>query len=291
MELRHLRYFVAVAEELHFGRAAKRLNMSQPPLSLQIRALEQELGVSLFERTNRRVVLTKAGSAFLEEAHAILESVAAASRRAARVARGASGHLNIGFTGSAPFSTMPSLLGRFCRAWPEVSLALEQMTTMAQLEALSSGRLDVGFACPVPSELPPRGLVCRSADRQRLLVALSCDHRLAAQRAVEVAALADEPFIMPPRRVGTGLYDKIQALCFGAGYAPRVVMEAHEISTILTSAAVGVGVSLVFAGLRETRIAGLSFLDVTDAGAFADLLVIYREGPAAPAVENFVGLL
>jgi DNA-binding transcriptional LysR family regulator len=291
MELRHLRYFVAVAEELHFGRAAKRLHMSQPPLSLQIRALEDELGTRLFERTNRRVVLTKAGSAFLEEAHAILESVAAASRRAAEVARGASGHLSIGFTGSAPFSTMPSLLTRFCRAWPDVSLALEQMTTMAQLEALSAGSLDVGFAYPAPAELPPRGLVGRPADRQPLLVALSSGHRLAASRKVEIAALRNEPFILPPRRVGSGLYDKIQTLCFRAGFAPRVVMEAHEISTIMTLAAVGIGVSLVFAGMRKTAIAGLSFVDIADDEAFADLLLVTREGQAAPTVRNFVGLL
>ena len=291
MELRHLRYFVAVAEELHFGRAAKRLHMSQPPLSLQIRALEDELGTRLFERTNRRVVLTKAGSAFLEEAHAILESVAAASRRAAQVARGASGHLSIGFTGSAPFSTMPSLLARFCRAWPDVSLALEQMTTMAQLEALSAGRLDIGFAYPAPSELPPRGLVGRPADRQPLLVALSSGHRLATCGTVEIAALRDEPFILPPRRIGSGLYDKIQDLCFRAGFAPRVVMEAHEISTIMTLAAVGIGVSLVFAGMRRTGIAGLSFVDIADEEAFADLLLVTREGQAAPTVQNFIGLL
>lgn len=292
MELRHLRYFVAVAEELHFGRAAERLRIAQPPLSLQIRALENELQARLFDRSSRRVVLTEAGRAFLKDACAILATVEEAKRHAGQIARGAAGRLEIGFTGSATFNKkMPPLLARFRREWPDVSLMLRQMTTAEQLEALCDGRLDIGFARPAMSELSQRHLVVIQALREPLLVALAADHRLARQDRIRFSALKDEPFVMPSRHTSAGFYDKVMELCASAGFAPRVVMEAHQISAILTLAAAGIGVAVVFAGMREAGIAGLSFAEIVDKGAFGELLVIQREDDNAPTVKNFLSLL
>jgi DNA-binding transcriptional LysR family regulator len=292
MELRHLRYFIAVAEELHFGHAAERLRIAQPPLSLQIRALEKELQAQLFERTSRRVALTEAGRAFLKDARAILASVDEAKRRAAQIARGAAGRLEIGFTGSAPFNKlMPSMLARFRREWPDVQLALHQMTSAEQLEALCDGRLDIGFARPSASELPPRHLAVHRALREPLLVALASDHPLAGRGRIEFSALKNEPFVMPPRHISAGLYETVLDLCRGAGFTPKVVMEAHQISTILALSAAGIGIAIVFAGMRDAAIAGLSFAEIADDKAFADLLVIHREGETAPAARNFLKLL
>ncbi|MCC6889236.1 MAG: LysR family transcriptional regulator [Hyphomicrobiales bacterium] len=291
MELRHLRYFVAVAEELHFGRAAERLHIAQPPLSLQIRAIEQELQAKLFERTSRRVALTPAGRALLEDARTILTLTEEAKRRATQIARGAAGRIEIGFTGSAPFNpSIPRLFARFRRKWPQVSVMLRQMTTVAQLEALCDRRLDIGFARPAASELLPRQLVVHRALRERLLVALPAAHPLAGRKRIHFAALRNEPFIIPSRHTGAGLHDKVIELCTRAGFAPRISMEAHEISTILTLTAASLGVAVVFAGIRHA-IAGLSFAEIADEQAFADLLVIHRAGETAPAVRNFLALL
>jgi DNA-binding transcriptional LysR family regulator len=292
MELRHLRYFVAVAEDLHFGHAATRLHIAQPPLSLQIKVLEEELQAKLFERTSRRVALTEAGRSFLKDARTILTAIEEAKRRAAQIARGAAGRLEIGFTGSAVFNkSVPALLAGFRRDWPEVSLMLHQMTTADQLDALCDGRLDIGLARPSLSELPPRRIVVRRALREQLLVALASDHPLAHRGCIDFAQLKDEPFVMPPRHVSAGLYDKVQELCTRAGFTPRVVMEAHQIATILALSAAGIGIGIVFAGMRDASVSGLSFLEITGGHAFSDLLVIHREGENAPAACNFLGLL
>jgi DNA-binding transcriptional LysR family regulator len=238
------------------------------------------------------VALTAAGRALLEDARSILASVEEAKRRAIQVGRGAAGRLEIGFTGSAPFNrAMPPLLARFRRQWPEVRLMLHQMTTAAQLEALADGRLDLGFARPALSELPPRRLVVHSALRERLLIALSADHPLAGRDRIEMAALRDEPFVMPPRHISPGLHEKLIELCLRAGFAPRIGMEAHQIATILTLSAAGLGVAVVFAGMRHAGIAGLHFAEIADEEAYADLLVVHREGETAPTVGNFLSLL
>jgi DNA-binding transcriptional LysR family regulator len=236
--------------------------------------------------------LTEAGRCFLEDARAILALTEDAKRRAAQIARGAAGRLEIGFSGSAPFNPMmPPLLARFRREWPGVRLALNQMTTAAQLEALCDGSLDIGFARPAASELLSRHLVVHRALREPLLVALSSDHPLAGRSPIEFAALRDEPFVMPPRYISAGFYDKIIELCTRAGFMPRIVMDAHQISTILALAAAGIGVAVMFGGMHRAAIAGLCFAEIADDQAFSDLLVIHREGEAAPTIRNFLELL
>ena len=292
MELRHLRYFVAVAEELHFSRAAERLHITQPPLSLTIRMLEEKLGARLFERIKRRVKLTEAGRVLLADARAILEHIAQVERRVPQVALGAAGRLEIGFTGSATFSdVMSPLLARFHRAWPKVLLTLEQMTTAVQLAALGERRLDIGFARLPTPELLPFGIVARRVQQEPLLVALSSDHPLAGSCRIELAALSEEPFVMPARHTRSGLYDKVKELCAHAGFAPRVVTEAYQVTTVIALVAAGIGVSIVVAGMRRAAIPGLAFAEIADDRAYIDLLVIHRDGDTAPTVRNFLELL
>jgi len=292
MELRQLRYFVAVAEELHFRRAAERLHIAQPPLSLTIRTLEEELGAKLFERAKRRVTLTAAGRTLLEEARAILEHVARTERKVAHVASGGADRLEIGFLGAAMFGdVMSPLLARFHQAWPNVPLMLEQMSTEAQLEALCEGRLDIGFARPPNPELLPPGIVARRVQHEQLLVALSSDHPLARRGRIEIAALKNEPFVIPTRHLSPGIHDKVRELCAHAGFSPRVVMEVHQVTTVISLAAAGIGVAVVVAGVRRASIPGLAFVEIADEGAFIDLLLIHRDGDMTAAVRNFIDLL
>jgi len=292
MELRQLRCFVAVAEELHFSRAAERLHMAQPPVSLTIRMLEEELGAKLFERTKRRVALTAAGRTLLEEARAILEHVARTERKVTHVAKGGADRLEIGFLGAATFGdAMSPLLARFHHEWPDVPLMLEQMSTDAQLEALCEGRIDIGFARPPDPDLLPPGIIARCVQHEPLLVALSSDHPLAGSGRIELAALKNEPFVIPTRQLSHGIHDKVRELCAHAGFAPRVVMEVHQLTTVISLAAAGIGVSILGAGVRRAAIPGLAFAEITDEGAFIDLLLLYRDADMRPAVRNFIEIL
>jgi DNA-binding transcriptional LysR family regulator len=244
MELRHLRYFVAVAEELHFGRAAQRLFIAQPSLSIQIRALERAVGVPLLARTNRRVQLTAAGRVFLEGASRTLAEVDRAVHDARRAHRGEIGQLSLGFVGSAAYEALPRLLRAFRSAYPEVELRLQSMTTREQIAALAERRLDVGLL-RLPIEDPT--LAWRVVTTEPLVAVLPATHPLAGQTTVPLASLADEPFILYPRADSPRIRDTIIALCHHAGFSPTIVQESGEMQTILGLVAGGVGVALVIA--------------------------------------------
>jgi DNA-binding transcriptional LysR family regulator len=252
MELRHLRYFVAVAEELHFGRAAQRLFIAQPSLSIQIRALESAVGAPLLARTNRRVQLTAAGRVFLEGARRTLAEVDRAVYDAQRAQRGEIGQLSVGFVGSAAYEVLPRLLRAFRSAYPEVELRLQSMTTKEQLAALAERRLDVGLL-RLPIEDPT--LAWRVVTKEPLVAVLPATHPLAGQATLPLAALADEPFILYPRADSPRIRDTIIALCHQAGFSPTIVQESGEMQTILGLVAGGVGVALVIApaGYRSTN--------------------------------------
>ena len=291
LELRHFRYFVAVAEELHFGRAARRLHISQPPLSQQIQAMETMLAVRLFHRSRRKVELTASGLLLLDEARKAL----AQAERAERVVRGAGlgelGSLAIGFTGSAPFNqVMPRLIGRFRRDWPEVQLSLREMSTSAQLEALAEGSLDLGFARPGTEPTLPE-VELRLLQREPLLAVFDSSHPLAARERVAMADLAGQPFILHPRHIGTGLYDRVMGLAAAAGFTPRVVIEAHQMSGIVSLAAIGLGVSVVPEAMRRVAIDGLELRPLTDPQAHIDLFIAHRRDRVAPTVSNFLALV
>ena len=243
VELRQLRYFVAVAEELHFRRAAARLHISQPPLSTQIAALEAELGVMLLARTRRRVALTPAGAAFLREARAILAGVDAAATTARAIDSGQEGVLRVSFVGSALLSIVPGIVQRFRAARPLVQIALRERPTSAQLEAVLTGIADIGLVRPPVA--PDPELVTELVLRERTVAALPADHPLASLRRVPLRRLAAEPLVLFPREQAPGYHDLLTARLAATGTVPRVVQDAPETITIIGLVAAGIGVSPV----------------------------------------------
>jgi DNA-binding transcriptional LysR family regulator len=293
MELRHLRYFLAVAEELHFRRAATRLHISQPPLSQQIRALERELGVTLLERNRRRVTLTAAREGFRDDARTILAAVDRASERARHVARGSLGTLSIGFVGSAMFSpTLPDILREFRTGHPDVELLLRELPTTAQLQALVGGELDVGvIRGPVAeSEIDPQ-LELMTIQRERLVAALPADHRLAARRRLRAEDLRGEAFVILARREAPGLYASLAATMGEAGGVPEDVLEVAEMQTIISLVAGGFGVSLVPASVGQVDRSGVAFRPITKASAMIELSVAWRAGTGSPVRDAFLAVV
>lgn len=291
MELRHLRYFVAVAETLSFTRAAQRLHIGQPPLSMQIRDLEAELGARLFERSRRKVALTEAGRRFLEHARAILARAAHAAEDARRAAAGELGELRVGFTSSLPYTEiMPDVLSAFRRRYPEVRLQLRELFTTAQFAALVGGELDVGLV-RVGADAPPSGIALRELAREPLLLVMPAAHRLAQRAALSFAELAEEEFITFPPGTGTGLPDKLQQLARAAGFAPRIVQTAREATTQIGLVAAGLGLALLPAPLACVRIPRVRYLRLTDAGADFPLSVAWPDGEPPAVTVRFLAVL
>jgi DNA-binding transcriptional LysR family regulator len=291
MELKHLRAFAALAEELHFGRAALRLGIAQPQLSLQIQSLEASLGVVLFERSRRHVALTDAGSLFLPEANGTLAQAERARQTALRAARGELGRLEIGFTGSSPFNrAMPQIIVRFRKRWPDLTMSLREMSTSDQLDSLLGATLDIAFVRPgEPNEM--EGIALQTVLQEPLFAVLPADHPLAGEATLSVAALTGQPFIMHPRQIGTGLYDKVMTLCANAGFHPNVVLEAHQMSTIVGLASAGLGVSIVPEAMRRIHVDGARFVSLIEPEASMVLAVAHRTGDKRPAVRHFLDVV
>ena len=284
MDLRRIRYFIVLSEELHFGRAAQRLNIAQPPLSQQIRVLEEELGARLFERSNRRVELTAAGKALLPEARALSAQAERTGEVARRAQRGELGELRIGFTGSAAFSeVIPQLIFEYRRRLPGVHLRLEELTTQQQLTAMLEHRMEVAFVRGATRpELPPTLQATRLFE-DALGAVLPARHPLAAQGgALSVGALKDEAFVMYPRESGTGVYDQIIALCQQAGFAPQLAQEARESPTIVGLVAAGIGVALVPASLRSINVNGVAYRPLREKAARSAMWLVLRAGVLTP---------
>lgn len=291
MELRHLRYFIAVAEELHFGRAAERLGISQPPLSQQIQALEEEIGARLFERTNRRVELIDAGRLFLDESRQVLAQVDKAVLLARRAHLGELGELKIGFTSSAPFtSTIPSSIHAFRKAYPDVHLDLQEMSSRQVLKALLEESLQVGVIRPLAL---PDAVHWVELFREPLVAVLRADHPLAAgsEDGLAIAALAEEPFVFFPRSYGTGLYDQVIALTRQAGFSPRIAQEASEAMTIIGLVSAGLGVSILPASFRRTRVDGVVYRTLSDPEATTAVWLVRRQNEGSPLALSFIDLV
>lgn len=287
MELRHLRYFVAVAEELHFRRAAQRLGIAQPPLSQQIRRLEEELGVTLLHRTKRRVALTEAGSIFLDGARQTLEQAAGAARMAQRAKRGEIGRLAVGFAG--PGNWLPRVLRPFRARHPGIELTLHQLTTARQVEALQARRLDVGLLRPPLTG--GQGLSLETVAREAIIAALPRGHRLERRRAVPLKELKDDPFVLFPRPEGPGFYDQLLSLCHSAGFSPQVVQEATDMRTIVNLVAGAIGVSLVPSPSDDLRLAGVVYRPLQGATSWTELALAWRHGDDRPALQAFLGVV
>ncbi len=260
MELRHLRYFTAVAEELHFGRAAARLHLAQPPLSQQIRALEAEVGAELFARTSRKVALTPAGEAFLEHARAALERADAALEAARSVADGRAGRLDLGFVNPAMDGFLSRVVADFRRDHPGVALSLREMSSPAQVDELRAGTLHAGFIRYAGQDL--RGLEFRVVHREPYVAALPPDHPLARRKRVPLALLAREPLILAPRAVMPGLHEAMLAALRATGHEPVVAQEALSKHTTLSLVAARLGLALVPASCAAWRRRGVVLREV-----------------------------
>lgn len=286
MELRHLRYFVTVAEELHFGRAAKKLHISQPPLSMQIRAPEAELGVTLFNRTQRSVALTQAGNALLGEARDILARVDQAVLMTRRVSRGEIGELAIGFISVADYNVLPVVLREFRRAFPLVNLTLRESTTDAQIRDLLAGRIDVGFVLPPINEPSLESLPIL---REPLIAALPDKHPLARKAGkLVLEKLKDAPFILFPRPYAPGLYDDVVSCCKAAGFSPRVEQEAIQMQTIVSLVSAELGVALIPASLTNLRRMGVTYKELKAGSPLTEVHLAWRRGDDLPALLVFV---
>jgi DNA-binding transcriptional LysR family regulator len=296
MELRHIRYFIAVAEEGHVTRAAERLGMQQPPLSQQIRALERELDVQLFRRKPRGVELTDAGRALLGDARAIMAQVEHAFASTRRTARGEQGRITIGFTSSAPFHPfVPRVIRSFREAFPLIALTLEESGTTELIQDLREERVDAAFIrTPVAD---PVGLRVDTLLEEAMLVALPSQHVLARSRrgddaAVALKRLAGETFIVYRRHSGPGLYDAIIAACHAAGFSPLIGQEAPRIVSTLNLVAAGLGLSIVPASLQRMHMDGVSYRRLTGtAQPRAPLLLASRRGDTSPIVRQFLALV
>jgi DNA-binding transcriptional LysR family regulator len=280
MELRHLRYFVAVAEELHFGRAAVRLRMAQPPLSHQIRQLEEELGVALLSRTKRRVELTAAGRAFLAEARRVLAQAERATRTAQRASRGEIGHLAIGFVPSADLDVLPRVLSLWGSRFPHVEVELRALTRCRQVEALRNGRIHIGFVfLPVDDD----GLTVEPIQRQPLVAALPARHPF-----VRVADLQTDSLISFSSRTSPSRYDMVVSACRRAGFAPRLLHGTDRIQTNLALIAAGLGVTLLPASIRNLQRAGVVYRRLKPPVPHVVMALAHVRDQASPTVAAFV---
>ena len=291
MEFRHLRAFVAVAEALHFGRAAERLGIQQPPLSLQIQALERELKVRLLDRGSRKVALTPVGALFLVEARATLAQAERAIAVVRRAGEGEIGEIRLGFTASSPFTAvMPQVIYAFRQRFPEVHLKLVGMTTREQLAALVARKLDLAFIRSPFAPIPPE-IEALSIMTDRLMLVLRDDHPLAALALVPIAALSREPFVMFERDAGTGIWDQIVAICADQGFSPTVTQEAREAPTLIGLVAAGLGVTILPDSLRRIQVEGVVYRPLDTPQAASTVLLAHRRDERGGAVRAFVSLV
>ncbi|GHB25714.1 LysR substrate-binding domain-containing protein [Salinicola rhizosphaerae] len=290
MELRTLRYFVIVAEELHFSRAAARLGISQPPLSQQIRALEDELGTRLFERTNRRVVLTEAGRLLLEEAREILDRAERASRLVSRLGQGETGQLRIGFTTSVPLTaTLPRSLLQYRARYPDVDLRMHELNSQRQIAPLMEGDLDIGIMRPATL---PDALSAFTLAREPLVAVVNDQGPLGgSSEPLTLAELADHPFVYFSPAAGTGLLEQFHALFASRGLTPTLVQAVGGPNTIISLVAGGLGVSLLPASFRHIQLDNVRYRPISDPDAVSEVWLTHPRQRLTPQAERFLALM
>ncbi|MFS2164937.1 LysR family transcriptional regulator [Variovorax sp. Varisp62] len=288
MELRHLRVLIAVAEELHFGRAAKRLNLSQPPVSLAIRELEDELGVRLFERTSRHIEITPAGEEALRDARAVLGRTESLREHARNASRGGSGSLSIGFISLAAYSFLPAVLRRFAAEYPGVKIALHESTTDRIPSDVENGSLDVG--CHFVSPSLPASLSYRATDNDALVVALPEQHPMAGQKRVSLAKLADEQFLVFERHHGPIMFDTVVSACRQHGFSPRI-FPARQMHTIISLVSGGIGVALVPDCVQVMRREGVVYRPLSGERTRIETGVCWRTDDDSPVLRAFLSHL
>ena len=288
MEFRHLRCFLALARELHFGRAAERLAMSQPPLSVAIRQLEESVGARLFDRDSKHVRLTAAGEAFRPQAQALLDRAEEARLRARDVAAGAEGHVRIGLLGSMLYRGLPGWLRRFQRDHPRIEVELRELNSQEQVDALLQDRLDLGF---LQTMRLPEALQTIPVGSDPFLCCLPSGHALAGRRRIRLEQMKDESFVLFDRDVSAASYDSIIDMCRGAGFEPRVRHEVRHWLSVLAVVSQGMGVSVVPSPLRNTGISGVVFRAINGGGRQSEVFCAWRPAADQPARDRFLAMV
>lgn len=286
VDLRQLRQFVAVAEELHFHRAAARLHMSQPPLTAAIRKLEDEVGSALIQRGNRTLGLTAAGAVLLEQARLTLQQAAHALAATRDAAAGHTGAVRLGYVGSALYGRLPQVIRAFRSHHPQVRLELIEATSSQQVALLRAQRLDVGVLIPPVFEAGDMQL--QDFDTDHLAIALPRAHRMAQGAPVALAALAAEPFVLWPAREGQGFHAQVIRLCAAAGFVPQVVQEAHGMHAVLSLVAVEAGIAIVPASMQGFRGQEIHYQPIDPEASRFPLQLCIRDGGQAPALAAFL---
>jgi DNA-binding transcriptional LysR family regulator len=291
MKLRQLQFFIAVAEELSFSRAAIRLHVAQPSLSTQIKALEGEVGAQLFERDKRHVSLTPAGRRFQNRIVTILSLAESAKTEARSTELGRLGTIDLGYTALSMFSTaLPHAIRQYRLQEPNVLMTLRELTSLEQLHELGERTLDVGVLRTTDVSAP-KGISIIEWYRTPLVAAIPKDHPRAASKSLSLNDLKNEPFIMYPRQAGTGIYWHVLDLCTAAGFRPRVVREVIESSTIVGLVAAGVGIAIVPADMNCIHFAGVVYRSIADSGAYTTLHLARREGDRSEHLSNLYRVL
>ncbi|TAM92766.1 LysR family transcriptional regulator [bacterium] len=288
MELRHLRYFMAVAEERHFGRAAEQLNMAQPPLSQQIRKLESELGVELFHRDRRPIDLTEAGRAFLEEARLTLAQAGHAMETARRAKRGLIGRITVGTVASATYNVLQNVLRTYRERFPDVRLTVRELSSPEQLLALEQRQIHIGFLRPPVTD---EHLHVATVAREPFVIALPADHPLAKKKRISLRTLEQESLVLFPRSEAPGFRDQIVNICRSAGFEPRLVQEANQTDTMISLVAAGLGVTLMPASIQRLNLAGVVYRPVAEQTPPAELYAAWRADETSIATLALVEVI
>jgi DNA-binding transcriptional LysR family regulator len=285
IELRHLRYFTVVAEELHFSRAAGRLHIAQPPLSQQIRKLEEYIGHPLFIRNSRTVTLTQAGEMLLERSRYLLRRLEEDLETVRRVGRGEIGTLTVGFIGSAMLTALPTLIGSYRKRFPKIDLRLRELTTSSLVEAIRQGVVDLGF---LRDAGPTEGLIVEQVVAERFVVALAEKHRLANRKKVSLAELKGEPLILFARELGALAWDKTISLCETSGFRPTIVQDAPEWLTVLRLVSSGLGFSIAPTCVTTIQTPGVVCRELTRCPILTNIELARRSDHLNPIMEAFV---
>ncbi|MTW10896.1 LysR family transcriptional regulator [Pseudoduganella eburnea] len=292
IELRQLRYFATVAEELHFGRAARRLHMTQPPLSQTIMALEEMLGAPLFERNRRGVALTAAGEALLPEARRLLEQSAGLAELVQRAATGASGRLSLAFVSSADYSVLPPTLRAYRAEYPQVEITLKEATSDLQLDDLLEGRVDAGLLIPPLPDRARQELDYLPVLREPLVLAAPAGlPALARAKAADLRKLAGIPLIIFPRHISPGLYDAILSVFRETGITAEVGQEAIQMQTIVSLVSAGMGLALVPQSVSNLRRPGVEYLPLVQNTPLVETGLAWRRDNASPVLRGFLELM
>lgn len=289
MNLRHLRYFTILADELHFGRAAQRLHITQSPLSVGIRQLEEELGFRLFERDSKQVALTPAGGAFLTTARELLHHADKATEFGHALARGAAGHLDIGFASAMMFRGLPEILSEFERTHPHVQVALREGSSLEQKHLIRAGRLDASFInVSGGGDVAAEDLACRALYHEHYVACVPQDHRLAGLESVALPALKHERFVMFARERSPGHYDHLMAKCANAGFEPRSRLEVRQFLTVISMVAAGMGVAIVPESIGRAGMPGVRYLPIEGSQPEPTAYLIWDARRSIPGLTTFV---